>query len=99
MERPWVSGSCAAACARGVKNRARTTPAKPSRNAERRVRAYETCGRNLAVKVALQAKCRAGTIAPLPAFQVARTRAAANAVEFMGHISMKKPGRNPALAG
>lgn len=24
--------------------------------------------------------------------------AAANAAEFMGHISMKKPGRNPALA-
>jgi hypothetical protein len=28
---------------------------------------------------------------------MARTRAAANAAEFMGHISMKKPGRNPAL--
>jgi hypothetical protein len=62
------------------------------------VSAYEARGRNLAIKVALQAKFRAGTHPPLPAFQVARTRAGPNAAEFMGYISMKKPGRNPALA-
>jgi hypothetical protein len=81
-----------------MKKRGKTRPAKPRRNAERRVRVYEARGRNLAIKVALQARCRAGTNATLPAFQEARTQAAANAANFMGHISMKKPGRNPALA-
>ena len=57
------------------------------------MRADETCGRYLAVKVALQAKCRAGTNAPLPVCQVARTRAAAIAAEFMGHIKHEKAGQ------
>ena len=98
MERPCVSVSCAAAWAAGVKKRGKVRPAKPRRNAERRVSEYEARGRNLAIKVTLQAKCRAGTTAPLPAFQVARTRAAANTAEFMGHISTNNPGRNPGRA-
>jgi hypothetical protein len=73
-------------------------PAKPRRNAERRVSEYEARGRNLTIKVTLQEKCRAETTAPLPAFQVARTRAAATAAEFLGHISTNNPGRNPGRA-
>ncbi|MGH6796644.1 MAG: hypothetical protein ACREDH_15940, partial [Methylocella sp.] len=58
-------------------------PAKPSRNAERRVSPDEVCEMNLATKVALQAKCWARTNAPLPVPQVGRTRVAANAAAFM----------------
>src|ERR1700736_5316985 len=94
MERPWDSVSCAAAWAAGMKKRGNMRPAKPRRNAERRVSAYEARERNLAIKVALQAKRRAERTHRVRRFRW-QGAGAANAAEFVGHISMKKTGQEP----